>query len=168
MKLKVIFASLFAVMLMSFSNESAAQTKIFAYANLDSVVRSIPEFEVKMKELESYQNQLYTSMQQQEQEFQSKYADFQQNQQNWLPEIIQQKAQELKLLQSNLQEFQQTAQQNFAKRQDEAITPLRLKAEAALAEVAKAQGYQYVLPIEMLLYNDGADDITESVIQKVK
>ncbi|MBB6459904.1 OmpH family outer membrane protein [Flammeovirga kamogawensis] len=168
MKLKALFASLFAVILMSFATESSAQTKIFAYANLDSVVRSIPEFESKMKELESYQNQLYTSMQQQQQEFQSKYADFQQNQSNWLPEIIQQKAQELELLQRNLQEFQQTAQQNFAKRQDAAITPLRKRAEVALAEVAKAQGYQYVLPVEMLLYKDGADDITDAVITKVK
>ncbi|NLR91020.1 OmpH family outer membrane protein [Flammeovirga agarivorans] len=168
MKLRILFASLFAVMLMGLSTEGTAQTKIFAYADLDSVVRSIPEFETKMKELESYQNQLYASMQQQQQEFQTKYADFQQNQQNWLPEIIQQKTQELQLLQRNLQEFQQNAQQNLQKRQFEAFTPLQDRARAALAEVAKAKGYQYVIPLDMLLYNDGADDITASVIEKVK
>ncbi|OHX68186.1 OmpH family outer membrane protein [Flammeovirga pacifica] len=166
MKLRVVFASLFAVMLMGFGAE--AQTKIFAYANLDSVVRSIPEYETKVKELESYQNQLMSSMQQQQQEFQTKYADFQQNQANWLPEIIQQKAQELELLQKNLQDFQQNAQQNLQKRQYEAFTPLQKKASEAVEAVAKEKGYQYVIPIDMLIYNNGADDITNDVIGKVK
>ncbi|ANQ47563.1 OmpH family outer membrane protein [Flammeovirga yaeyamensis] len=168
MKLRVVFASLFAVMLMGFGTESKAQTKIFAYADLDSVVRSIPEYETKIKELESYQNQLMASMQQQQQEFQTKYADFQQNQANWLPEIIQQKAQELELLQKNLQDFQQNAQQNLQKRQYEAFTPLQQKASEAVEAVAKEKGYQYVIPIDMLIYNNGADDITADVINKVK
>ncbi|MEH0154827.1 OmpH family outer membrane protein [Limibacter armeniacum] len=161
------FIGLFATVLFSGVNNTYAQGKPFAYADIDSVVQALPEFETKMKELESYQKQLVTSMQTQQKDLEAKYADFQKNQPNWLPEIVRQKAQEIELLQKNLQEFQQTSQVNFSKRQQDALMPLQDKAMKGIEDVAKEMGYQYVIPSQMLLYSDGADDITGKVIQKL-
>lgn len=165
MKLKFFFTLVVSLLLLGSAN---AQTKNFAYADLDSVIKALPEFETKMKEFEIYQKQLMTSLKSQEEELQKKYIDFQNNQANWLPEIVNQKKQELEILNESLNKFRQSSQVNLSKRQQEVLLPLQEKAMKGIEEVAKSLGYQYVIPTQMLLYNDGKDDITDKVIAKLK
>lgn len=164
MKIKAFFALFAGLFLIAFGQNANAQTKVFAYADADSIIESLPEYDTRVKELESYQKQLVASMESQQKELEAKFMDFQKNQANWLPEIVNQKGQELQMLERNLQQFQQTSQMNLQKKQQEALVPLQEKALKGIEQVSKQLGYQYVLPVNMLLYKDGADDITGKVI----
>jgi outer membrane protein len=67
------------------------------------------------------------------------------NEQEQMSEIIKQtKEEELQSLQQRIQSFQGTAQQNLQKVQSKLFQPILKKANGAIEEVAKEQGFTYV------------------------
>ena len=62
-------------------------------------------------------------------------------------------------------EFQQIAQQDFSKKQQELAAPIQDKLDAAIAKVAKAAGYAAVFDAMMFVYTDAAQvvDINAAV-----
>lgn len=147
-------------------NTAFAQQKI-AYADQDSILVSMPEFKGQQKILESYGKQLQATLADKEKELQTKYGEFQSNQENWIPEVLQEKGKEIERLQQEYQQFQQNSQNNFARKREEVLAPLMTKIQEGIDTVAKESGYNMVLPITMLLYADNTDDITNKVIAKL-
>ena len=72
---------------------------------------------------------------------------------------------ELNGLQQRYAEFQQIAQQDFSKKQQELAAPIQDKLDAAIAKVAKAAGYAAVFDAMMFVYADAAQvvDINAAV-----
>ncbi len=158
----------FSVVLALFLGMSTAfaQQKI-AYADQDSILVSLPEFKGQQKILESYGKQLQATLADKEKELQTKYAEFQQGQGDWIPEVLEEKAKEIRQMEQGLQEFQQNSQLKFSQKREEILSPLMQKIQDGIDTVAKEGGYNIVLPISMLLYADKADDITNQVITKL-
>ena len=151
-----------------------AQLKI-GYASADSVVRALPETKAAMKDVESrakqWQNRLATI----EQELQAKQQQLQQMAESGdTPQLVlQEKSQDL---QKRYQEYQQEAQkaeQEVAQYQQQAMQPILERVRAAIQEVAKQQGYDYVISQDTqakfpLLYAKADHDITTAVIAYLK
>ena len=74
-------------------------------------------------------------------EFNNKLADFQKNQATMAASVKQMRQQELEQLQQRFSEFQQIAQQDFQKKENELIEPVQKKANDAVNKVAKIAGY---------------------------
>ena len=83
-------------------------------------------------------------------------AEFEKNQATMNPTVKQMKEAELNGLQQRYAEFQQIAQQDFAKKQQELADPIQKKLNEAIAKVAKAAGYSAVLDEMAFVYYDPA------------
>ena len=152
---KVLGLTLLAVAMLGISTASAQK---FARINLQEVVVAMPEFDEAQKNLEAFGKDLQEQIEQIQVEFNNKYAEFQKNQATMADSIKQMKQQELEQLQQRYGEFQQIAQQDFQKKQQELAAPIQEKLTAAIAKVAKAGGYSVVFDtsIPTLVYFDEA------------
>ena len=76
---------------------------------------------------------------------------------------------ELADLQSRIAGFQQKAQQDLQGKQQEFLQPIVDKAKTAIKEIAKENAYTIVLNSieDVLLYNEGAEDIMPLVKKKL-
>lgn len=77
-----------------------------------------------------------------------------------LPEaILQTKVNEIQQLEQNIIQLEQQAQIDLAQREAELIQPMVDKVNAAVEEVAKAEGFTYIIDSSagVLLYSGGTD-----------
>ena len=79
------------------------------------------------------------------------------------------KLKELQDLENRIKIFDEQAQEDLQSKQEELLKPLIDKAKAAIAEVAKENGYTYVFDTSVgaLLYFELSDDIIELVKKKL-
>jgi outer membrane protein len=73
------------------------------------------------------------------------------------------KEQDIMSYQNNIGTFEQEYQTNLEKRQQILMEPLVKQVKDAIAKVAKAQGLNYVVDTNTLLYSEGGNDITPLV-----
>jgi outer membrane protein len=102
-------------------------------------------------------------------ELQTKYEDYQAKQKD-MPELVRaSKEKELNDLNQRIQDFQQQAQQDYQKKSAELSKPVYEKAKKAIDQVAKDNGFKYVLDTStgMVIYNEPADDIFNMVVKKL-
>ena len=116
----------------------------------------------------AYKQQKFKLQEQLEQikvEFNNRYAEFEKNQASMNPTVKQMKQAELNGLQQRYAEFQQIAQQDFQKKQQELAVPIQEKLDAAISKVAKAAGYAAVFDAMVFVYSDSAQvvDINAAV-----
>ena len=137
---------------------STVSAQKFARINLQEVIVAMPEFEEAQKNLETFGKDLQEQMEQIQVEFNNKLADFQKNQATMAASVKQMRQQELEQLQQRFGEFQQIAQQDFQKKEQELLEPVQKKANDAVNKVAKAAGYIAVFntSVPSLAYFDEA------------
>jgi len=163
MKTKLlIFISLVVI---SFS--SLAQEQKFAYVNSDSVLRSMPAYKVQMKSYESYVKQLQTQLQTKQTTLQQKFGEYQQNNADWLPNVRQEKEEEISKLDQEIKTFAQTSQLNMQRKQQELLEPLMEQVQTAIETIAKEEGITFVMPDQTFLFSQEDYDITAKVITKM-
>ncbi|MBR2031744.1 MAG: OmpH family outer membrane protein [Alistipes sp.] len=132
-KLFILVAALFAI--------GTVSAQKFARVNLQEIVVAMPEFVEAQKNLDAFGKDLQEQMEQIQVEFNNKLADFQKNQATMAASVKQMRQQELEQLQQRYAEFQQIAQQDFQKKENELIEPVQKKANDAVNKVAKIAGY---------------------------
>ena len=125
----------------------------------------MPETKEMQANLESFSKELQEQLEQIQVEFNNRYAEFEKTQATMNPTVKQMKQAELNGLQQRYGEFQQIAQQDFAKKQQELATPIQEKLDAAISKVAKAGGYTAVFDAMYFVYYDAAQvvDINAAV-----
>ena len=150
---KLIKLTLIVAMTMSVSTLSAQK---FARVSSQEIFDLMPEKAEMQKNLEAFGKDLNEQLEQIQVELNNKSADFEKNQATMAPSIKQMKQQELQQLYGRLQEFQQIAQQDFQRKQQELVAPIDKKLKDAIAKVAKAGGYLAVFDTGMpaLVYFD--------------
>lgn len=148
-----------------------AQTKAsptaVAHINLDSLVKIMPAFKAATDSAQMFYAQLEQQMYAMTVEFQRKSNEYDSLKNKLSPTILQIKEKELYQLQSNIQEFQQNAQDEFTARRDQLVSPIITNIEKAVKEVAIAKGYKYVLDSSksagVVLYAADTDNIFNDV-----
>jgi outer membrane protein len=146
-----------------------ANAQKMAHINLDSLISVMPETKVATQAVQDYAKQLETQVTAMQTELQSKYEDFQAKQ-NDMPALVKaSKEKELNDLNQRIQDFQQQAQQDYQKKSAELSKPVYEKAKKAIDQVAKDNGFKYVLDTStgLVIYNEPADDIFNLVVKKL-
>lgn len=157
----------------------AGSTSIFAQKlgciNMQELVFAMPETAEMQKNLEAYQKELQDQLETISVEFNNKLAEYTKlvnDKAAPLSDSVKQlKEKELNDLRTRYDEFAQMSQQDIQKRQGELLEPIIVKAQNAVAEVAKVGGYTviYDTSINSLAYFDTAavTDILPTVKTKL-
>ena len=150
------------------SSFTALAQKI-AHVNLDSLISIMPESKTAQQAVQDYAKQLEVQVTAMQTELQGKYETYQKDGANMAPIVKESKEKELNDLNQRIQDFQQQAQADYQKKSAELSKPVYEKAKKAIDQVAKDNGYKYVLDTStgIVIYNEPADDIIGLVIKKL-
>ena len=111
----------------------------FGRINSQEIVMAMPETKEMQTNLETFGKELNENIETINVEFNNKLQEYQKTA-NTLTDAVR----ELEDLQRRSQEFQQMAQRDYAKKQEELLQPIIEKAKAAIDKIAAAGGYLFV------------------------
>lgn len=147
-----------------------SQTKLkighIDFAKLYSIMPGLDTAKARYEEYNKSVQEQYATMQT---ELESKFMDYQANQAN-LSEIIRQtKESEINDLKTRMDAFETKAVQDLQTKELELTSPIIERAREAVKEVAKENGYTYVLNSTegLVLYSEPSDDILPVVMKKL-
>jgi outer membrane protein len=164
---KVLFATLFVMGLSTLVGVKVqAQNKI-GYISMDELVSAMPEAKKADTVLSQYRDGLAQAQQQIQQEAQTRYAAFVKDSATMSQAKKDLESRGIQELVSKLQSYGQDAQQQMSLKQQEVYGPIQKKAMDAITEVAKENGYTYILTKENILVSPPADDILPLVKKKL-
>lgn len=155
--------------IMTASSFSTAYAQKIAHVNLDSLITLLPESKIAQQGVQDYAKLLEQQVTAMQTELQTKYAEFQEKSKD-MPELVRvSKEKELNDLNQRIQDFQQQAQADYQRKSAELSRPVYEKAKKAIDQVAKENGYKYVLDTStgIVLYSEPSDDIIALVIKKL-
>jgi outer membrane protein len=129
----------------------------------------MPETKLADDSLKKYTEDLNSQLQMMLTELQNKYQEFQSKQSTMSEAVREYRAKEIQDLQTNIDNFQQRAQQDIAKKKEDVYGPIFKKAEAAIKDVATEGKYSYVFDTSVgaLLHSNDSDNIMDAVKKKL-
>lgn len=138
-----------------------AQTPKFGHINSAELLQAMPEVKGADSTLQAYQKTLEDENSSMLAEYKTKTDDYTKNNATWTDAVKQVKQQEIQDLESRIQSFQQDAQEKLSSKKEELYTPILKKAEDAIKEVAKTNGYSYVFDTSggAVVYTEDANDL---------
>lgn len=143
----------------------------FGYLNSAALLAELPEVKQADANLESLQKQLQKKGQQMLEELQRKYqsVDARQKSGELSPKQVESEAAKLKDEEGKLARYEQDMVKQIQSKREELLKPIIDKVNAAIASVAKDNGYNYILDSSggMLLYATDDDDVTSLVKTKL-
>lgn len=148
---------------------ASAQNK-FGYIDFQELLVDMPEYKGANTEMEGFGKQLQDELRKMSTELERKYEEYQKGQAKMADAIRELKEKELRDMQARIQEFQESAQENVRKREQELLKPIIEKAKKAIADVAKESGYAYIFdssPGTPLLYKPEGDNVANLVKKKL-
>ena len=119
----------------------------FAHFRSMDIIPVMPEYAKAQTDIQALSKQYEDEIKRSAEEFNKKYAEYQQEQQN-LPQNIQERRQkELQEMMEKGNQFQQEAQQQLDKSYREMMEPIYKKLEDAVKAIGAAGGYTYVFDL---------------------
>lgn len=152
--------------LMIFGSDVKAQSKI-GYISVDEVLGVMPEVKKVQGELASYDSSLQINYSETLKEYLSKDSSYKADSAKLSPAVRKAKESDLEKLAGELNNFQQNYQNMLTERRNQLMQPVVERAVTTIKEVAKANGYTYVLSKEALLVQPEADDLLPLVKKKL-
>jgi outer membrane protein len=152
-----------------FTQNAIAQNLKFGHINRNDLIQSMPDFDSARVTLEKLSTELNNAAEQLQVEFNNKYQAYIKDQKNLTDLVRQTKEQELQDYQRRLNEFQTNAQTQMQDKQVELFTPITEKADKAIRDVGKENGFVYIFdvsPPSQVTYFD--ESRSTNVMQLVK
>lgn len=119
----------------------------FGRINTQEIIMAMPETKEMQTNMDAYGKDLQDNLETITVEFNQKLADYQKNYETLSDAVRQLREKELQELRNRSQEFEQIAQQDFQKKQQELLSPIIDKAKNAIDKVSQANGYLAVFDI---------------------
>lgn len=134
----------------------SAQASKVGHVDFQSVVDAMPETAEAMKSLQDYEAELMGVLQEKQMEYQTKLNRLQTD--TTLSLTVQQDLYDaLVALEESIVTFEQNAQQELIIKENNLIAPIVDKVDAAIATVAEAGGFTYIINAGVLHYVNGPD-----------
>ena len=131
-----------------------AQNLKFGYINRDELLKSMPDYDSASVKLENLRKELVSQLSLMQAELDNKTTAFN-NGSNSLSDVVRKSREaELKDLNNRIQLFQVKANQQINDKNAELIQPILEKADKAIKDVAKEQGFTIVFDMGALYYSD--------------
>lgn len=166
MKKSIIILSIF---LLAGLLSATAQNSKVGHINSNDLLELMPERDKAAKDVQAFAQQLENQLKTMSAEYETKLKEYQSQQALMTDPVRQLKVQEITDLENRIQQFQQTAQESLAKKENEILKPIIDKAKKAITDVAKEKGYDYILDtgLGMVLYANDSEDILPLVKKKL-
>lgn len=159
-----------AIAIATFFGASQANAQKFAYIDFQELMLVMPEYKKAQGSMDSFMMDLRKEIDKMQSELEKKYMDYQAKEATMSAAIKELRQKEIRDMQSRIQEFQESAQDESRKKQEELMKPIIEKAKNAISAVAKEAGYTYVFdssPGTPLLYKPEGDNIFVAVKKKM-
>lgn len=127
------------------ASAAAVQALRFGYLSYDSVMHRMPDYAVARHNIKSLKENYDAEMKRVEDEFNTKYEFFLQDQRSLAPSILQKRQAELQELMEKNLAFKEKATQLLKQAEAEALAPIRKKVDAAIGQVGERLGLAFVL-----------------------
>jgi len=123
-----------------------AQDKLkIGYINSQELLAAMPESDSAQKKIEKLAKEHEGALDEMTVEFNKKYETYNKNMSTYSELVKASKEAELQDLQTRIQTFQQTAQEDLQKQRGELFKPIQDKALKAVTAVAEENGFTYIL-----------------------
>ena len=145
-----------------------AQSFKFGHINSDELFMLMPERDSLIAQLEEHKAELANMEEIMTVEFNNKYNDYITNLETLSDLVRTTKEEELQSIQDKIADFRQRAQQDMQQKQTELTQPVLQKAEQAIKDVAKANGFTYIFDLARgpIIYFD--DSVSIDILPLVK
>jgi outer membrane protein len=134
--------------------QAGAQNFKFGYINRDVLFKSIPEYDSATVKVEKLRSQLVLQLESMQADLSRKNADLSDPTKTSSDVVRKTREQEVKDLNTRIQIFQVQATQQINNKNSELIQPIINKAEKAIQDVSKEQGFTFVFDSGVLYYFD--------------
>ncbi len=169
--MKILTKAFLFIALLVFGGAASAQSLKIGYIDSNEIMGLMPERDSVEVNLMKFQQQLENELKVMGAEYQKKITDYQNNMATMSNLIKQSKEKEIQDLQARIQEFQQSADQEFSDKRTELLTPVIDKVKKAIDDVGKEQSYTFILDAAtgvLLHIGANADNVTPAVKTKLK
>ena len=131
----------------------------FGHLDTQEILRSLPEVAAAEQQLQKLQAEFEEQIETMMMELQTKQTEFQEKGSTWPSAIRQQKELEYSQLAQGLQDFQMSAENEIAQKQQELFLPIDKKLQEAIKAVGEEHGFIYIFSsnIGVTLYEGGED-----------
>jgi len=149
---------------------SAQTTLKIGHINSQDLMQAMPESDSAQVKLEKMTKDLENQFQAMQKEYDNKYKEFVSKKDTYTELIRQTKSTELQEIGGRIQQFQQSAEQDIQLQRMNTYKPILEKANKAIAEVAKENGFTYILDLAqggVIFYSETSTDILPLTKQKL-
>jgi outer membrane protein len=147
-----------------FSNANAQK---IGYISADEIIQLMPEAASVQKDLDQYQQSLYQNAQDKKAAFDDAVQKFYKDSASMSASLKEVKRTELQKQVQELSGEDQKIQNQFEQKRQELSLPIQKKLQGAIEDVAKENGYTYILPREALIVMPPSSDIGPLVRKKL-
>ena len=148
-----------------FSNAVNAQK--IGFISADEIIQLMPEAATVQTELDQYQKSLYQNAQDKQTSLNESVQKFYKDSSTMSASLKEVKRTELQKQYQDISGEDQRIQNQFEQKRQELSLPIQKKLQTAIEEVAKENGYTYVLPREALIVMPPTSDIGPLVRKKL-
>lgn len=163
---KTLVVTLVGLVMLFVATGANAQNKM-GYISLQELVPHMPEYKKAEQDLVDYQKALAEQLQDYEANYRYKDSVYKADSSKWSAAVREVKRKELNELGIKIMTFQQEAQQQLQRKEQELILPVQQKAVETIRVVAKENGYTYVFSKESLFVSPPGDDLLQLVARKM-
>jgi len=126
------------------SSTGVAQNLKFGHINSQELIALMPERDSALVKLEAHAAELESELQALQSEFKIKYNEYNQKQATWVAAVLESKTKELQELDGRIQQYQQTASQEYQQLQQVLFAPVFKKANDVIQQIGKELVLVYV------------------------
>ena len=147
-----------------------AQNFKFGHINRTELIQAMPEFDSARVTLEKLNTELSNTAELLQVELNNKYEAYLKESKNLTDLVKQTKEQELQDAQKRLTDFQTNAQNQLQEKQVALFTPVTEKADKAIKEVGKENGFIYIFDLSQnqVIYFDETKSTNVMALAKAK
>jgi outer membrane protein len=139
----------------------------YGHINSSEIMKVMPGVDSIQIKLADFQKDLEIFHTNMVNEFQTKYDKFDKEAGTMSTAVRKIREDELRSLQTRIQEFEYNVQDDFEEEQARLIAPFQEKLQNAINEVAKEYKYNYIFDTQTLLYYYGVDDVSALIKKKL-
>ena len=150
-----------------FGSSTSTTAQKIGYISADEIIQLMPEAATVQKQLDQYQQSLYQNAQDKQNALNAAIQKFVKDSATMSPSLKEVKRSDLQKQTQDLSGEQQRIQNEFEQKQAELSLPIQKKLQTAIEEVAKENGYTYVMPKQALIVMPPTNDIGPLVIKKL-
>jgi len=162
---------LIVIILFLFSGTTVnVQNYKFGHINSQELLSMMPERDSAEVKIQQYAKDLEGELEIMNVEYNNKLNDYVEKRDNLTPLVKQTKEQELNEFQSRIQAFTTNAEKELQQQNAQLIQPIIMKAEKAIKDVAKENGFMYIFDLSrgsVIYFSEQSIDILPMVKKKL-